>query len=136
MNALNLERGHGHILVVDDDVDIRESITDVLLEDGYQVATAPSGPEALRWLERADALPCLVLLDFMMPHMDGAQFMAEKRKNPRLEPIPVLIVSAMHNVAERSAMAKAQGYIKKPIRIEELLERAGAYCRHRESASP
>src|ERR1044071_1184503 len=76
------------ILVVEDDSAIREVLTDVLESEGYQVLNAANGREAIQLL-RSSTLPCLILLDLMMPVMNGWQFRDEQRQDPLLAPVPV-----------------------------------------------
>src|SRR5687767_4763614 len=82
------------ILVVDDDRDIRESLIDVLEGQGYLVSGAENGQDALEYLRHAPALPELILLDVMMPLMNGIQFRAAQRKNPVWIGIRVLVMTA------------------------------------------
>ena len=81
-----------YILIVEDDFDIREALTQILEEEGYAVREAANGREALDVAARE--LPSLILLDLMMPVMNGWQFRAEQIKDPRLAPVPVLVISA------------------------------------------
>ena len=122
----------GHILIVEDDADIRDSLTEVLNDVGFSAVSVPGAREALAWLETADPLPCLIFLDYMMPEMDGGQFMAVKRELPRIAAIPVVIVSAVHNLAERAAAVHADGFLRKPFDLEDLLARARSFCPHME----
>jgi CheY-like chemotaxis protein len=82
------------ILVVDDDRDIRETLSEILRDEGYRVATAANGSEALKLLRSLAAAPALVLLDLMMPVMDGYRFLEERGKDPALASIPVAVISA------------------------------------------
>src|SRR5688572_13333187 len=82
------------ILLVDDDNDIRETYGEVLVDEGYQVVLARDGLEALEYLEGTATLPDLILLDLMMPRMDGNQFRGRQLETPRLADIPVVVISA------------------------------------------
>ncbi len=117
-------RGGSEILVVDDDPDIRETIREVLREEGYAVATAKDGRDALRYLEAASArnaaLPGLILLDLMMPNMTGEQFQEAKRAHPELVAIPVVILSASGSAAEAQALG-AREVLGKPVPLVDLL---------------
>jgi len=84
--------GRATVLVVDDDADLREALADVLQESGYDVLTAEHGKAALAVLE--GTLPDVILLDLMMPVMDGPTFAVERKKNPRAAGIPVVLFSA------------------------------------------
>jgi CheY-like chemotaxis protein len=115
------------ILVVDDDPDIREAFLDVLGDAGYTVRAAGSGIEALEVLARGE-LPALILLDLMMPGMDGFAFRAAQAADPRLATVPVVIVSASGNVATDAKRLDAHGFIQKPMRIDTVLREVGARC--------
>jgi CheY-like chemotaxis protein len=109
----------GHkILIVDDDADIREVLTEVLTESGHQVVTAANGLEALQILRRG-WLPCLVLLDLMMPVMDGYLFMEERRGDPRLSAIPVAVITAGRQV-DFDRLHDAT-IVPKPVRLPVLM---------------
>ncbi|WP_437591904.1 response regulator [Sorangium sp. So ce1000] len=115
------------ILVVDDDPDIRETLAELLQEEGYAVASAAHGGEALSVL-RTDPRPGLILLDLMMPIMDGWQFRAEQKKDPELAAIPVVIISATGRDEFVSSLGAAQ-FLKKPINLEQLLAAVEQHCR-------
>jgi CheY-like chemotaxis protein len=89
------------ILVVDDEDDIRETVGEVLHAEGYETVGAPNGQEAKKLLERARKMPRLILLDLMMPVMDGWDFLMWLEGNPRTSEIPVAIMSA-HPSIERA----------------------------------
>ena len=126
MNPLDLSC-HS-ILVVDDDPDIRDSLTEVLGEEGYRVQGARNGREALEVLQ-THTRPSLILLDMMMPEMDGWSFREEQRKDPDLASIPVVILSAHGNVRDAALALGAADYLRKPLSIDSLLEIAERYCR-------
>jgi CheY-like chemotaxis protein len=127
---MNSDRG-SRVLVVDDDPDICEVMQLILEPRGYRVVTAQSGIEALRIL-RAGEEPCLVLLDLMMPGMDGLQFRAEQVRDPTLASIPVVMISAGGDVAAKAAAVGLEGLLK-PIDLDALLatlERFGCAPEH------
>jgi CheY-like chemotaxis protein len=109
------------VLIVDDDADIRESIGGALEDEGYRVAGASNGKEALRLLKAASPRPGLILLDMMMPEMDGWAFRAEQRKDPELAGIPVLVFTAYGSPKDVARQLQAAGFVRKPLRLEELL---------------
>ena len=109
------------VLLVEDDQDVREAISDVLIEEGYLVASADTGAEALAWLRKAEALPAVILLDLMMPVMDGWQFRAEQERRPEWASIPVIVLSAVGNTKERAESIRPFGCLRKPLDIDELL---------------
>jgi DNA-binding NtrC family response regulator len=106
------------VLVVDDDDAIRESL-EMALERRYEVVTAPNGRAALEALERQPV--DVVLLDLMMPVLDGAGFMAEARR--RGHGVPVVVMSAGTQVRERSQQMGAFDYLQKPISMDVLEEK-------------
>jgi CheY-like chemotaxis protein len=110
-----------YILIVEDDFDIREALTQILEEEGYAVRGASHGREALDLVAEAGA-PKLILLDLMMPVMNGWQFRAEQLKDPALAPVPVLVISADPQVQTKAASLGAAGLLRKPISLDDLLE--------------
>jgi CheY-like chemotaxis protein len=117
------------ILVVDDDPDVRASLTEVLSDEGYRVTGVSNGREALEVLRKATR-PSLILLDMMMPDMDGWRFRVEQQKRPELASIPVVLLSGHGNVRDAALALGAADYLRKPLSIENLLEIAERYCRH------
>lgn len=109
------------ILVIDDDIDLRETLAEVLAEDGFAVATAAHGLDALQQLQ-AGLRPGLILLDLMMPVMDGRQFRAEQLKDPELAKVPVVVFSAQARLSDEDAVLKPTCIIKKPFRAETVLD--------------
>lgn len=112
------------ILVVEDDDDIRNAMIDVLESEGYHAEAATNGKEALDLLHKITK-PCLVLLDMMMPIMNGREFLDEVMEDSYLAPIPVLIVSA---VADKSDTKGAVGFLKKPVDLDVVLKIVDEYC--------
>ncbi|HXU81947.1 MAG TPA: response regulator [Polyangia bacterium] len=109
------------IMVVEDDTDIRETVAELLVEEGYRVTTATSGRDALEHLTAAPTLPDLVLLDLMMPIMDGWTFYDHLQKEARLATLPIVVISADANVHEKAARLKPLACLRKPVGIDELL---------------
>lgn len=117
-----------HILVIEDDEGIRETLKDVLELDGYEVSTAANGLEALSLLERGDPPPCLIFLDLMMPVMNGWEFLeAIRNRTGREADIPVVVVSAAADVADAGGRFGCR-VMKKPPDIDHLLDTARRYC--------
>lgn len=116
------------LLVVDDDYDIRDTLRDVLSDEGITTAFAGDGIEALAYL-RAHAHPRLILLDLMMPRCDGPTFRAEQRKDPELADIPVVVLSADSKIVDKSRALEAAGYLKKPVDLERLTTVVAKYCK-------
>jgi CheY-like chemotaxis protein len=118
----------GSILVVDDDPDLREAITTALADEGYRATGVASAREALTHL-REETPPSLILLDVMMPGMDGWEFRLELQRQPATAHIPIVILSGHRNVRDVALALGAADYLRKPVRIESLLEVAERYCR-------
>lgn len=116
-----------HILIVEDDAAIRNALQEILEEEGYLVAGAANGQEAIDLLRRRER-PCVILLDLMMPVMNGWQFRAIQRQDPKLAPIPTIIISADGNVAETAAAIGAADYLSKPIQLSRLLQTVERFC--------
>lgn len=108
------------LLVVEDDRDVRDAMVDVLRDAGYQVAWAPEGAEAIRVL-REGLRPAAILLDLMMPGMNGFQFRAEQQRDPALAAIPVILLTAARALERDVALLQASAQVPKPSRTEELL---------------
>jgi CheY-like chemotaxis protein len=107
------------ILIVDDDDAIRELIEMALVDEGYEVALATNGQEALDKL--GAARPRLILLDMAMPVMDGWAFAAAYRARPGPH-APIVVVTAAHEAAARAAQVAADDFIAKPFDLNRLLE--------------
>jgi len=109
------------VLLVEDDFDLRDALIPVLEYDGHQVVGAANGREALEQL-RSGQRPSLILLDLMMPEMDGSQFRAEQLRDPELASIPVVVVSADAYAEQKAAVLGAVACLRKPVDIDDLLE--------------
>jgi len=108
------------ILVVDDDPDILEALVEILSAEGFDVDSARNGKEALDRLgaRRAD----LILLDLMMPVMDGWEFAQQMRTRSEMASTPIVVLSADRNVASKSQDIRAVGYLAKPFELTDLLD--------------
>jgi CheY-like chemotaxis protein len=116
------------VLVVDDDTEIRETIIEVLEEAGYVAVGAADGAEALAQLRDPADRWCVVLLDLMMPNMDGWTFRAEQLQDPVLSPIPVVIVSATSEVEQTAGELQVAGHVTKPLRLAHLVQIVDKFC--------
>ena len=117
------------ILVVEDDVDIREGIVGILRDEGYAVDGAGNGLEALDFLRAPQrVLPAIILLDLMMPVMNGWQFRAEQQQDAGLSAIPFVVISADSSVKQKSDAIGAAAFLKKPIELKDLLAVVARYC--------
>jgi CheY-like chemotaxis protein len=110
----------GYILIVEDDDDIREALAQILQLEGYVVREAANGREALD-VSTQHPTPSLILLDLMMPVMDGYQFRTEQMKDPNLSKVPVVVISADASVHEKMASFGAASVLPKPISLDRLL---------------
>lgn len=115
------------ILIVEDDYDTREMLGRFLELEGYHVETAANGQQALDRLSEG-LKACVILLDLMMPVMDGWQFRRAQIRDAALASIPVIVVSAAGR--DRLEKVDANAYLSKPIDLEELLKQITAYCSH------
>jgi CheY-like chemotaxis protein len=114
------------ILLVDDDAEIRNSLRDLLTDEGFVVHTANDGQHALQILDRI-LLPGLILLDYKMPTMDGRQFLGVMRRNPKWQFIPVVILSAATREWS-GARLEVNEVLNKPVDIELLLSTVRGIC--------
>ena len=106
------------ILVVDDNEIFSSALAAFLEKEGQTVQCAANGEEGLRWLANSPIRPSLVLLDVVMPVLDGWTFLTEMRKNPRLVKVPVVIMSADSNLSERAKQLGAAAVVRKPVAPE------------------
>ena len=116
------------VLVVDDDNEIRETMVELLMDEGYEAVGARDGIEALAQLRDPHDRWGLVLLDLMMPNMDGRTFRAEQLLDPAIAPIPVVIVSAMTDVAAAAEELKVAAHMTKPASLRDLIQVVRRYC--------
>jgi two-component system, chemotaxis family, chemotaxis protein CheY len=110
-------REHATVLVIDDDRDVRELLSEILRTEGYAPAAASNGSEALALLDRLELPPTAIVLDLMMPVMDGWEFLAHKGRDPRLSAIPVIVISA----SGRGVDGGASLQLEKPFEIDALV---------------
>jgi CheY-like chemotaxis protein len=118
----------GPILVIDDDREIRESLSDVLIDEGYAVICAGNGREGLDYLNGPAAKPCLIFLDLMMPVLDGQGFRKEQLAIPAISNIPTILFSANGQLDKRAIDIGIADFVKKPIDLDELLSIAAKFC--------
>ncbi len=111
----------GHIMVVDDDLDTRDSIAEALEDEGYRVVCAGDGLEALEKL-KSGPLPKLILLDYTMPRMGGAELRVEMAKVPEWKGVPVVLLTADQNAERKAAELNAAAFMKKPVKPDALFE--------------
>ena len=107
------------ILVVDDDQAMRKMLETVLLDEGYSVLLARNGKEGLEIA--AQQRPALVLLDLMMPVMDGWQFLDAIKQRPEFDGLPVLLLSASRQLVSTARDNPVKGFLPKPFELAKLL---------------
>jgi DNA-binding response OmpR family regulator len=114
------------ILIIDDDATTLKLVKVVLQRAGYTIVTATNGSEGLRKVD--EYRPHLVLLDLIMPGMDGFQVCRELRKHPEFTKLPVIVFSSLDRPAEQrhAYESGSDDYLIKPIRLEDLLEKVRA----------
>jgi two-component system chemotaxis response regulator CheY len=114
---------HRTVLVVEDEEDLRELLRSALEMSGYSVVTAQDGQDALRKLDEHGS-PCLILLDLVMPEMNGWQFLHEFRQRPEHTSVPVIV----HSSATPRAPEGVTRVVQKPMSLEHLLNLVDEYC--------
>jgi CheY-like chemotaxis protein len=110
---------HAPIVVVDDDTDLRETLGELLCEEGYETRLFGNGRAALEFLRRGERAK-LILLDLMMPEMDGWQFREEQLKDLGLKDIPVVVMTASRGFDGHEI--SAQEILYKPISLGEIID--------------
>ncbi|MGC4117411.1 MAG: response regulator [Myxococcales bacterium] len=113
----------GSVMVVEDDGDIRDVVGGLLDTEGFQVLSAKNGREALERLERGDR-PSVILLDLVMPEMNGWQFLEALRHRQEFEQIPVVVVTTYPSIVEG-----ANALLQKPFDFENLVATVTRFCR-------
>jgi CheY-like chemotaxis protein len=117
-----------NILIVDDDRAVREMLVETLVDEGYEAAGVSDGIEALRYLHDAAEQPCVILLDLMMPRMDGWQFLHARQDFALFAAIPVVLLSARPDAHEHAANLPVADYLAKPIDFNRLLGLLRHFC--------
>ena len=115
------------VLIVEDDEDLRDMMAQMLTLEGFDAATVSNGREALAYLRSAGDKPHVILLDLMMPEMDGWEFRRQQQADPELAPVPVIVLSALDQA--RSATVDATAFLKKPLDFDRLLQLVRLHCR-------
>jgi len=114
------------VLIVEDDEDLRDMMAQMLTIEGFDATAVANGREALDYLRRA-IKPHVILLDLMMPVMDGWEFRRRQQADPELAPVPVIVLSALDR--SRAAPVDAIAFLKKPLDFDRLLELVRDHCR-------
>ena len=118
--------GQCPVLIVEDDADLREMMAQLLSLEGFQSATVANGREALEYLHNGHPKPEVILLDLMMPVMDGWEFRRKQQADPDVADVPVIVLSALDRA--RAADVDAQAFLKKPLDFDLLLQLVRQYC--------
>jgi CheY-like chemotaxis protein len=117
-----------YVLVVEDDEDLREAFEMLLKTTGHAVASVGDGNEALTWLRGGRRLPCMVVLDLLMPRMNGFDLRSAMKADPTLRKVPVVVVTGAGALAtQRQADLDAE-ILKKPVGADDLLQVVDRYC--------
>ncbi len=109
------------ILVVDDEPTIRELLVELLTTEGYVAEAVANGWVALEWLRAHHPMPCLVLLDMMMPVMDGRQFLSVIEEDSTFGAVPVVVITAHDVCKELRNSPRVVDCIQKPLQVDRLL---------------
>jgi CheY-like chemotaxis protein len=126
--------GGGGVLIVEDDEDIRADLAAILRVKGFVVEESANGRDALTRLESGPP-PCVLILDLMMPVMNGWELRAVMRAHPTLRDIPVVVVSGAGRIDPKEVDAlEAVAVLVKPFELTQLLELVGRYCPRRQAA--
>lgn len=122
----------GNVLIVEDDPDTREMLTALLTMEGFHTVAAEDGLEGLHLLRavrrRAPEMPCLVLLDLMMPRLGGNEFRRAQLGDPTVAGVPVAVMSGATDIEQRAEALGAVAMLPKPIDFEVLMEIVRRYC--------
>ena len=116
-----------HVLIVEDDPELREALAQALSDEGYLFSSARDGLEAIRFLRDGDQ-PAVILLDLSMPVVNGWEFRIHQKRTAEIADIPVVIITAGHHSREEIAWLEPADVIQKPIDLQRLLDTVRRYC--------
>jgi CheY-like chemotaxis protein len=119
---------HRFVLVVDDDPDIRETLELILAKHGHTVRCASDGQSALDKLRQGRDLPCVILLDLMMPGMNGFQFHDALTAEPALSGVPIVVITGAGGELEARARSFSSVVLRKPFELGAMLNAIGKHC--------
>jgi CheY-like chemotaxis protein len=110
------------VLLVEDDADLRETVSEVLQDRGLLAVAAANGRQALDVLRSEAGMPAVILLDLMMPVMDGWEFLVHKREDPGLARLPVVVLTAYAGSSDLAQELGVERVLKKPIELAQLID--------------
>lgn len=116
--------GGGRVMVVDDDAEIRVTLCEILADTGLETVCAENGREALEHLRDGSETPCVILLDLMMPVMNGRQFLEERRRDDVLSKVPTIVITA----GDAQRLPEHVPVMRKPVALDALLDAVGKHC--------
>jgi CheY-like chemotaxis protein len=115
------------VLLVEDDVDVRETLGIALTDEGYRAALVSDGLSALEWL-RTHPKPRLILLDWMMPRRGGESFLRQRALDPAFADVPTVVVTADSRVRAAAAVRSVAAVLLKPVDLDTILATVRRYC--------
>jgi CheY-like chemotaxis protein len=122
----------GNVLIVEDDPAMRDVVSTVLAAQGFHAVAAEDGLEGLHLLRavrhRAPRVPCLILLDLLMPRLGGSEFRRAQLKDPVVSQVPVAVMSGATDIVEKAKKLGAVATLTKPLDVERLLAVVKRYC--------
>jgi CheY-like chemotaxis protein len=124
--AYRLINPRKRVLVVEDDCDVLSSLAEVIRDEGYDVATASNGRQALAQIEAE--VPDLIFLDLMMPAMDGWGVVTELRRRLPTVQAPIVLLSAVRGLGQQAADLGIKYYLRKPFRLDDIVRIARECC--------
>lgn len=127
-NSHSFKTTDQNVLIVEDDFAIRECLAEILASEGFRVEKAANGREALDYLRSQPVAPRAIILDLMMPVMNGYEFRERQLKDERLAGIPVIVISAQSNFESDRDHLQAASYIAKPIDLDVFLSVLDSVC--------
>lgn len=123
-----MKRGQATVCIVDDDADIREVMAGILSLEGYGVLLAADGESALEVLRARGGACCLILLDLMMPRMNGWEFRSRQVQERELESIPGVVLTGAGEGGQAAEEMQVAGWIQKPVDLDVLLQVVARFC--------
>jgi CheY-like chemotaxis protein len=117
---------HPTVLMIEDNDDVREAVTELIRSEGYAVEAVRDGAEALAALETIR--PCVIVLDLYMPNLSGVEFRRAQLADPELRDIPIVVFSAAPDVAEQAQRMQAVAFAGKPVPFASLMALIRQHC--------